>query len=306
MCPATTTASSSGGRPPGDPLRQRRLRHDPDGTPFNLDLELTAESAYTPHDASLNVLNGKFAQVNLAQRTRDLKTTIVFVLDGAELPTVTSLARRRLRERVRVLCTTTSEQLHGCRQGERAPGVRLPPEGHQGDAARRRDGLDDGVRLRTRAPTATTKRSSRCPSTRTTRRRCGPESGNAVNSTIAVDTTTKTFSSTAAGDSFDNPTDPTSLTDEQASRGVTFFFRSDDGEVEATFEVTSTTAGCTGRNLLFAGDAAMCTPPPPAPPSPPTPPSTRPAALPSRRPVVAPASAAAQGQHHRRRQYGRW
>ena len=51
----------------------------PDGTPFNLDLELTAESAYTPHDASLNVLNGKFAQVNLACNEQvDLKTTIVF------------------------------------------------------------------------------------------------------------------------------------------------------------------------------------------------------------------------------------
>ena len=72
-----------------------------------------------------------------------------------------------------------------------------------------------------------------------------PESGNAVASTIAVDTTTKTFTSTAAGDSFDNPTDPTTLTDEQASRGVTFFFKSDDGEVEATFKVTTTTAGCT-------------------------------------------------------------
>ena len=83
MCPATTTASSSGG------LRLRAVRRSatstsappatPDGTPFNLDLELTAESAYTPHDASLNVLNGKFAQVNLACNEQvDLKTTIVF------------------------------------------------------------------------------------------------------------------------------------------------------------------------------------------------------------------------------------
>ena len=110
-----------------------------------------------------------------------------------------------------------------------------------------------------------------------------PESGNVVNSTIAVDTATKTFTSTAAGDSSGNPTDPMSLTDEQASRGVTFFFKSDDGEVEATFKVTSTTAGCTGRNLLFAGDAAMCTPPPPMPPQPPPsppPPSPPPLAPP--------------------------
>jgi len=55
---------------------------------------------------------------------------------------------------------------------------------------------------------------------------------------------------------------------------VQFFFRSQYGYVEAEYAVLSSTAGCTGRNLLFAGDSALCTPPPlpPVLPPPPLPP----------------------------------
>ena len=41
------------------------------------------------------------------------------------------------------------------------------------------------------------------------------------------------------------------------------------GYAEAQFTVGSSNPSCTGKNLLFAGDSALCTPPPPAPPSPP-------------------------------------
>ena len=36
------------------------------GEVMNLDLVLTNRSEYAPYDSSLNVLNGKFAQINLA------------------------------------------------------------------------------------------------------------------------------------------------------------------------------------------------------------------------------------------------
>ena len=36
------------------------------GVPIYLDLVVTNQTAYTPYNASLNVLNGKFAQINLA------------------------------------------------------------------------------------------------------------------------------------------------------------------------------------------------------------------------------------------------
>ena len=66
------------------------------------------------------------------------------------------------------------------------------------------------------------------------------------------------------------PTDAQSLTDEQASKGVQFFFRPQYGYIEATFSVSYNGAGsCTGRNLMFAGDSALCAPPPPMPPLPP-------------------------------------
>ena len=41
--------------------------YDASGTPANLDLVLTAQtSGYVAHDPSMNRLNGKFAQINLA------------------------------------------------------------------------------------------------------------------------------------------------------------------------------------------------------------------------------------------------
>merc|ERR1719269_201748 len=41
------------------------------------DLEVTARSAYTPFDSSLNVLNGRFAQINLAANQHvDLRATV--------------------------------------------------------------------------------------------------------------------------------------------------------------------------------------------------------------------------------------
>ena len=80
-------------------------------------------------------------------------------------------------------------------------------------------------------------------------------SGESVTSTVDVNEAARTFTSTAVGDVSDNPTDPLNLTAGQAMRGVQFFFASQDGIVEATFAVSSSSVGCTGSNLLFAGDS---------------------------------------------------
>ena len=94
-------------------------------------------------------------------------------------------------------------------------------------------------------------------------------SGNVTSSSVVVDERTRTFTGTAlstADDSDDLPTNPLSLSDDQASRGVQFFFRPQLGYIEATFTVAYTGSGAgLGRNLLFAGDSALCAPPPPAP-----------------------------------------
>ena len=98
-------------------------------------------------------------------------------------------------------------------------------------------------------------------------------SNNIIASTIAVNQTSRTFTATAPGDSSDNPTDAQALTDAQASRGLQLFFLAQQGYVEGTFAVRSTNPDCTGRNLLFAGDSALCAPPP-NPPQPPASPLT--------------------------------
>ena len=49
------------------------------------------------------------------------------------------------------------------------------------------------------------------------------------------------FTSTARGSSSDNPTDPQSLTAEQASKGIQFFFRSRDAQRQS-FELHPTLA----------------------------------------------------------------
>ena len=72
-----------------------------------------------------------------------------------------------------------------------------------------------------------------------------PSSGNDITSTVYFNEVTKTFTSTEAGASND-PTDPKSLTDEQARRGVQLFFRPQYGYIEATYTVTSVSAGCAG------------------------------------------------------------
>ena len=69
-----------------------------------------------------------------------------------------------------------------------------------------------------------------------------------------------------ADDVVDNPTDPIVLTDEQASRGVQFFFRPANGYFEARLGAVALGIGGTcasGGEFLFAGDSALCAPPPP-------------------------------------------
>ena len=50
----------------------------------------------------------------------------------------------------------------------------------------------------------------------------------------------------ARGDSSDNPTDPQLLTDEQASKGVQFFFTPKDGHIDASMDDLK---GITERNI---------------------------------------------------------
>ena len=106
-----------------------------------------------------------------------------------------------------------------------------------------------------------------------------------VSSTLLVDQARQVFTATVDGTPTDDPSDPQALTDEQAARGVQFFFTPTSGYIEGVLSVLRTgTGACTsGRNFLLAGDSALCAPPPPSPalppltpPPPPSPPSPPP------------------------------
>ena len=72
-----------------------------------------------------------------------------------------------------------------------------------------------------------------------------PSSGDVVTSTVFVNEAQRTFTSTVAGSSADNPSSPTTLTNAQAANGVQFFFASDDGVIDA---------GAGGAEVASEGD----------------------------------------------------
>ena len=65
-----------------------------------------------------------------------------------------------------------------------------------------------------------------------------PASDDRITTTIDVDQSTRTFTARAIGTSADNPTQPKTLTNLQASKGVQFFFIAQYGFVDAQFTVT--------------------------------------------------------------------
>ena len=254
---------------------------------LRLDLVLTNRSTYSPYDASLNTLNGKFAQVNLACNSAvDLRVSIM--MSCASARSCVACTDPSLSESARIGCYAAGCSCYGATvfteyacSGERAAALRaayaceqmetpivLPSAALVSMTVYDFDTGDDGTYVEQLIV-------SEYEYFKTPLR---PSSGESVSSTIYVNEADHIFTSTARGSSSDNPTDPQSLTAEQARRGIQFFFRSRDGYVDATF-VVSGAAGCTGRNLLFAGDSSLCTPPPPQPPAlppPPPPPSSPP------------------------------
>ena len=256
----------------------------PSGDSIRVDLEVTNRSSYVPHDASLNRLNGLFAQINLeCNHAVDLRVTMV-----------TSCARARscvtctdpsFSEAARIGCFALGCSCYGTT-------VYSPFACEGAEAAAHRSGygcaeMTQPLVLPASALVSMTVydfdtgadgsviEQLRIPGYEYFKTPLRASSGAPVTQTVHVNAVDHIFTSTARGTPADNPTDPQSLTVEQASRGVTFFFRPQDGVVDATFTVSGA-PGCTGRSLLFAGDSALCTPPPPMLPPPPYPPSTPP------------------------------
>ena len=247
----------------------------------HFDLVVSNRSAYRPHDASVNGLNGKFAQINFKANTRvDLRVTVTRsccstqnckACDALETPQLIAACYAEGCCCFGETCTSraccargprdTKRRQYGCPQAS-AGALVLPDTALVALAVYDFDNGADGQY--SEQIVASGYEYFQTP--------LKPASGNEIASTIAFDRTTGTFSSMARGATGNNPTDPSALTDEQAANAVQLFFRPQNGYVDATFAVLYTGDGDGGgRNLLFSGDASLCPSPPPLPQASPPP-----------------------------------
>ena len=258
---------------------------------IHFDIELSAESSYTAYDSSLNGFkNGRFAQVNLQAGT-SVMLRATLRRSCASAPSCRPCTETGLGTIARIQCYAAGCACYGetvfnqagCDFAQQVAlkasyacpemGIPLvlPPSALASMTVYDLDADSAGVYVEQLT----------VPAYAYYRKPLRPASGAVVTSSVTVNEQARMFTGTAGGmpdDSNDLPTNPTVLTDEQASRGVQFFFRPQLGYIEATFQVTYTGAGGgLGRNLLFAGDSALCAPPPPMPPAlPPRPPPPSP------------------------------
>ena len=255
--------------------------YDSFGLPFMFDIELSTTTSYTAHDPSANgFTNNKFAQVNLAcGHTVGLRATMK--RSCATAPSCNACTG---------LPTASYIQCYAAGCACVGTTVYLPSECQYANvvsfkAAYSCAAMNDVIVLPRSAlatltvfdldtsPDGTYLEQITVPDYEYFKTPLRPSSGADISSTVYANLLTRTFTGTQPGtdpDTGDNPTDPLALTDEQASRGVAFYFWPRLGYIEANFTVTYLgTGNCTGRSLMFAGNSALCAPPPPMPSQPP-------------------------------------
>ena len=239
---------------------------------FRFDLELSNRSSYAPSDASLNRINGRFAQVNLSPNAQvDLRVRVFpscCASGNCEACTLPELSAAERDSCYASGCCCFNATCHSeeCCSGAAREAARasyscaamsmpfvLPPTALVGMSVFDFDGGVSGQYVE--RLTLGEYEYFKTPLL--------SREGEVGSSAVAIDLATGTFSSTEAGTSSDNPSDPTNLTATQARRSVQFFFRPKHGYIDATFAVSYSGAGSgEGRNLLFAGDSSLCLPPP--------------------------------------------
>ena len=254
---------------------------------FRFDLVVTNTSTYTPANAALNGISGRFARINFAANAQSvgLRVTVQFSCCNVtncvvcDDPALSTSARADCYARgcccMGATCTSeaccsgaekeTKRRLYGCAASNET--VVLPSTSLVGVSIFDLDTGPNGecseiVQAADYAYFASPLRAA---------------SGVPVSSTLAIDRSTGLFAATVTGNAGDNPSDPNNLTTEQARKAVQIFYRPERGYVDMTFEVQCTGGPWPdGRNLLFAGDSAVCAPPPPTPPTTPPPPPAMP------------------------------
>ena len=290
-----------------------------DGSTFHFDLELTTTSDYTPFNSSLNTFKGCLAQINLdCDQSVDLRVTMVrscateiscaacsrlyprFV-DGY---VSADMAYQRGQCFARG-CSCYGKTVYGAKECDEEAMEQYRQE-YSCESERELVILPSDAMVSMTVYDFDTGQNGTYLEQLTVPRYeyytkpLRPASGRDVQSSVFANADAHMFTGTARGNVEDAPTSPTELSDAQAERGVQFFFRPEFGFVDATFTVKSTGGGqCSGSNLLFAGDSALCAPPPPLPPSSPVPPGSPP--LPPHLPPLSPPRLQTHLSRHPRR-----
>ena len=233
------------------------------------DLVLANTTSYTPHDASLNQIHaGKFARVNVACNEQV----------GLRVSTVRSCASAPSCKRCDAMSSSSARDscfASGCSCFGQTVYMSSRCVGATKEAHRilyACDEMDTAVILPGSVMTTMTvydlegedgdnHAQITVPGYAYYKTPLRAASDNAaLVSSVDVDLNARSFRGTSSVVSGDEPTDPQSLTDEQASKGVQFFFVASQGFVDATFTVVSSAPDCTGRSLLFAGDSCWRSP----------------------------------------------
>ena len=194
-----------------------------------VDLEVSARSDYTPYDAALNTLHGKFAQINVKANTQvDLRVTMV--RSCATEPSCVACTQPGMTTYQKVTCFATGCACYGttvyaeadcsgnasavAKESYNCPLVNQPV------VFPRESMVSMTVYDFDRGPNMDYTEQLKLPVYEYFATPLRAASGStSITSTVFVNEADKLFTSTARGDASDNPTDPKTLTDEQASKG---------------------------------------------------------------------------------------
>lgn len=258
------------------------------GRAYYLDLEVTNSSTYTPSDVTQNTMNGRYLQVNVGcDSSVQMRATIKFSCNrGKSCTECDQLSGSAKTSCYQAGCYCFGTQVFGevgcsgasyetlrsfytCPQKD----ITVPLAGANPDISLLSVSLYDLDRT---ADLIEKVSIFDYEYTQTPLRAVGfAEPGSTTTLTEAnIDVTGTSYSRgaefTATAYETPNglPTDPTLLTTEQATKGLQVYFEPRKGYVETVLSVSFTGSGtCTGgRPFLFAGDAALCAPPPSPPP----------------------------------------
>ena len=220
---------------------------------YYIDLLLTNQTTYAPSNSSKNMLSGQFAQINLACNERvNLRVATMRSCANRASCKLCNYADTYPTVEARTACYSAGCSCFGTTVFSEADCSGAAKESHRANydclALNMPLVLPSGSMITMTVydfdtgPDGDYVEQLTVPGYAYYKTPLKSASGAAyMSSTIAVDEAARTFNATARGSDFNNPTDPKTLSDNAAVRGVQFFFQAQYGYVEAEYAVYSET-----------------------------------------------------------------